>query len=139
IELMPFGEGVPVPTARVKALLREQGIEHVPDTARGWGPAHHVRARDVVTGATGFVGFIGALTENFCASCNRCRVTARGEFQACLGGQDRVPLGALIRSGATDADLEAAVRGALGRKDDRHRMDAGGARLVLLPMMGIGG
>lgn len=139
IELMPFGEGVPVPTATVKALLRAQGIDHEPDGARGWGPAHHVRARDAATGATGLVGFIGALTENFCDRCNRCRITARGEFQACLGGRDRVPLAALLRAGATDDDLEAAVRGALARKDDRHRMDAAGARLVLLPMMGIGG
>ncbi len=139
IELMPFGDGVAVPTARVKALLEEQGISHEPDATRGWGPAHHVVARDAHTGATGLVGFIGALTGNFCDRCNRCRITARGELQACLGGRDRVPLAAMLRAGATDADLEAAVRDALARKDDRHHMDAAGARLVLLPMMGIGG
>jgi cyclic pyranopterin phosphate synthase len=66
-------------------------------------------------------------------------VTARGEFQACLGGRDREPLGKLLRAGASDDELAEAVRRALGRKEDRHHMDEAGARLVLLPMMGIGG
>jgi GTP 3',8-cyclase len=139
IELMPFGEGEPVPTCRVKDLLRAQGLLLEPDAARGWGPAHHVRGRDPGSGEAGLVGFIGALTENFCDLCNRCRVTARGEFQACLGGQEREPLGALLRAGASDEELRTAVLRALGRKGDRHRMDEAGARLVLLPMMGIGG
>jgi GTP 3',8-cyclase len=139
IELMPFGAGEPVPTIELKDLLRGQGLALEPDATRGWGPAHHVLGWDPSTGATGLIGFIGALTENFCERCNRCRVTARGEFQSCLGGQDREPLGALLRAGASDDELTAAVRRALGRKDDRHHMDQEGARLVLLPMMGIGG
>jgi len=139
IELMPFGEGEPVSTAEVKALLRAQGVSLEPDPTRGWGPAHYLRGLDAARGCGGLVGFIGAVTENFCAGCNRARVTATGEFQACLGGRDRVPLAALMRSGASDEELEARVRGALLRKEDRHHMDDAGARLVLLPMMGIGG
>jgi GTP 3',8-cyclase len=133
IELMPFGEGAPVPTAEVKRRLGEQGIPLLPDPKRGWGPAHYMR------GPGGLVGFIGAITENFCEGCNRARVTADGGFQACLGGSERVSLRDRIRAGASDDELEAAVRGALGRKEPRHRMDQAGARLVTLPMMGIGG
>ncbi|HEY7725520.1 MAG TPA: GTP 3',8-cyclase MoaA [Anaeromyxobacteraceae bacterium] len=133
IELMPFGDGAPVPTAEVKRLLGLQGVPLAPDPARGWGPAHYMR------GDGGLVGFIGAITENFCERCNRARLTADGGFQACLGGRDRVSLRDLLRAGAADEVLADAVRGALGRKDPRHRMDDAGARLVTLPMMGIGG
>ncbi|MBI5070914.1 MAG: GTP 3',8-cyclase MoaA [Deltaproteobacteria bacterium] len=133
IELMPFGDGVPVPTAAVKERLAAQGVPLAPDPKRGWGPAHYMR------GEGGLVGFIGAITENFCESCNRARLTAEGGFQACLGGRDRVSLRDLLRAGAGEEELAAAIHGALSRKDPRHHMDEAGARLVTLPMMGIGG
>jgi cyclic pyranopterin phosphate synthase len=139
IEVMPFGEGEPMPTAAVKALLAAQGLTLQPDPTRGWGPAHHVRGRDLESGQEGLIGFIGAMSENFCASCNRARISSGGEFQACLGGHDRVPLAALMRQGASDALLATKVREALGRKDERHHMEAAGAKLVLLSMKGIGG
>jgi cyclic pyranopterin phosphate synthase len=135
IELMPFAGGAPVPTQRVKALLADQGVRLEPDDHRGWGPAHHLRE----VGGMRRVGFIGAMTENFCASCNRARVTAAGEFQACLGGAARADLRAPLRAGASDGELEARVRGALAAKAPRHRMDEPGAGLVLFPMRGIGG
>jgi cyclic pyranopterin phosphate synthase len=137
IELMPFGGGAPVPVGRMKALLAEQGVELVPDDKRGWGPAHYMRQAG--RGPPRRVGFIGAMTENFCDRCNRARVTATGEFQACLGGDSRFNLRDLIRAGAGDAELEAVVREALQVKGPRHHMEEAGAGLVLLPMMGIGG
>jgi cyclic pyranopterin phosphate synthase len=133
IELMPFGEGAPIPTAEVKRRLEAQRVPLVPDPKRGWGPAHYMR------GPGGLVGFIGAITENFCEKCNRARVSADGGFQACLGGRDRVDLRELVRSGADDEALAEAVRGALARKGPRHHMEEPDARLVTLPMMGIGG
>ncbi len=140
IELMPFGEGRPVPLARVKALLGEQGVPLEPDGHRGWGPAHYMRLAGSRAGDRSTrVGFIGAVTHNFCDACNRARITADGEFQACLGGDSRVPLRDLLRAGTPDAEIEALVRGALARKAPRHHMDEEGQRLVLLPMRGIGG
>ena len=138
IELMPFGHGTPVPTARVKALLAAQGIALEPCDKRGWGPAHYMREGGAGEAAR-HVGFIGAMTENFCDRCNRARVAADGGFQACLGGRDRAPLRDLLRAGADDAALADAVRGALARKAPRHHMDDGGPGLVLLPMRAIGG
>jgi cyclic pyranopterin phosphate synthase len=139
IELMPFGKGTPVPTARVKELLAEQGVPLEPCDKRGWGPAHYMRGRDA-GGAERHVGFIGAMTENFCDRCNRARVSADGGFQACLGGEARVPLRELMREGAPDEALEQRVRAALGAKKDRHHMEEACSGLVqLMPMMGIGG
>lgn len=138
IERMPFGEGEVVPLSEVRRRLEAAGIALAPDPFRGWGPARHMRGRDR-DGREGLVGFIGAMTENFCESCNRARVAADGGFQACLGGDDRTSLRDLLRGGASDAAIAAAVRGALSRKAPRHRMDDLGAGLVLLPMRGIGG
>jgi cyclic pyranopterin phosphate synthase len=139
IELMPFGRGAPVPTAQVKALLAEQGIRLEPCERRGWGPAHHMRGVDAA-GRERHVGFIGAMTENFCDRCNRARLTAEGEFQACLGGEARVDLRGPLRAGAGDDVLEARVRAALGAKAPRHHMEGVAQGLVRLrPMMGIGG
>ncbi|BDG04494.1 GTP 3',8-cyclase MoaA [Anaeromyxobacter oryzae] len=138
IEQMPFGGGTPVPLAEVRRRLEAEGFALSPDPWRGWGPARHMRARDG-DGREGLVGFIGAMTENFCEDCNRARVAADGGFQACLGGQDRVNLRDLLRAGADDAEIAASVRGALAAKAPRHHMDEAGARLVLLPMRGIGG
>lgn len=138
IEQMPFGGGAPVPLAEVRRRLEADGFALTPDPWRGWGPARHMRARDA-GGREGLVGFIGAMTENFCEDCNRARVTADGGFQACLGGQDRLNLRDLLRAGADDGAIAAAVRAALARKAPRHHMEEAGAGLVLLPMRGIGG
>ncbi len=139
IEQMPFGGGADtVPLGEVRARLEREGFRLVPDPWRGWGPARHMRGTDR-DGREGLVGFIGAMTENFCEDCNRARVAADGGFQACLGGHDRAPLRELMRAGAPDEALAEAVRGALGRKAPRHHMDERGSGLVLLPMRAIGG
>lgn len=139
IELMPFGSGVPVPSAETKRLLAEQGIALRPDEARGWGPAYHMRGCAIADGreVTGLVGFIAAMTENFCGSCNRIRVAADGSLRSCLGGRDRLPLRDLLHAGASDDEIAAGILAELRRKGDRHQMERGGCGL--LPMVGTGG
>jgi cyclic pyranopterin phosphate synthase len=127
IELMPFGPGEPVPTSEVKRLLVAQGVRLSRDGTSGWGPAHHMRGESEAGGErlAGLVGFIGAMTENFCDSCNRVRVGADGALRACLGGRDRIPLVDLLRSGAGEEALGAAVHRALAGKGERHAMAQG--------------
>jgi cyclic pyranopterin phosphate synthase len=139
IELMPFGPGRPVPTAEVKRLLEAQGVALAPDATRGWGPAYHMRGTSTDGGrpVSGLVGFIGAMTENFCEGCNRVRVGADGSLRACLGGRDRVPLRDLLAAGTPDAEVAERIRAALLAKRDRHHMDEDGGGL--LPMIGTGG
>lgn len=139
IELMPFGPGAPVPTAEVKRLLEAQGIRLEPDATRGWGPAYHMRGTSAVgdRAVSGLVGFIGAMTENFCDSCNRVRVGADGSLRACLGGRGRLGLKELLRGGASDGDVAQAIRAALLGKSERH--DLAHSRGQLLPMIGTGG
>ncbi len=139
IELMPFGPGRPVPTAEVKRLLEAQGIRLEPDATRGWGPAYHMRgtSQDGERTVSGLVGFIGAMTENFCDGCNRVRVGADGSLRACLGGRERLPVGELVAAGATDGEIAARIRAALLGKGDRHHMGEGGGPLP--SMSGTGG
>lgn len=138
IELMPFGEGEPVPMAEVKALLGAQGVRLTPDATRGWGPARHMRGEsgEGAQRVEGLVGFIGAMTESFCEDCNRVRVGADGALRACLGGRDRLELLPLLAQ-SDDAQVAERVREALLAKGDRHDMAA--ARGRLLPMIGTGG
>jgi cyclic pyranopterin phosphate synthase len=135
IELMPFAGGTPVATDDLVARLAADGIVLHADLGRsdGRGPA------DYRQGSGGSVGFIGALTHNFCSSCNRLRVSTRGELQACLGGAERVPLAHLLADGVAPARLEREIRGALARKEEGHRFLEPRVQGRLLSMMGIGG
>jgi cyclic pyranopterin phosphate synthase len=138
IELMPFGQGTPVPTAELVEQLQAAGIPLAPEPAEEAssptsGPARYWRA------STGRVGFISPLTQNFCGGCNRVRVASNGDLRSCLGGRAQAPLHQLIRGGASDADLALAIRGALGEKPEGHRFTEAGNGSTLLPMMGIGG
>jgi cyclic pyranopterin phosphate synthase len=138
IELMPFGRGTPVPLAEVRQLLTDQGIRLEPDASRGWGPANHMRGfGEGAPPEGGLLGFIGAMTENFCEGCNRVRVAADGSLRACLGGREQVSLKGLLRDGRPDAEIGEAIRSALLLKRERHEMGAAGTRLV--PMVGTGG
>ncbi|MCY1077547.1 GTP 3',8-cyclase MoaA [Archangium lansingense] len=136
IELMPFGQGTPVPTAELVKRLQDTGLSLVPDEAQrgpAAGPAQYWRAPG------GLVGFISPLTQNFCGGCNRVRVASNGDLRSCLGGRAQAPLHTLIRGGATDSELALAIRQALGEKPEGHRFTEPGTRTALLSMMGIGG
>jgi len=139
IELMPFGLGEPVPIAEVKTLLAAQGVRLEPDASRGWGPAYHMRghAEDGGRPVTGLVGFIGAMTENFCEGCNRVRVAADGSLRACLGGRERLSLKPLLRDGTSDEVIAGQIVAALAQKRERHDLARSAGQLV--SMIGTGG
>ena len=76
------------------------------------------------------------MTEHFCDDCNRLRLTATGELHACLGHDDAVSLRDVVRNGGTDADLVAAIAGAVAGKRAGH---AFGDHPPAKHMIGIGG
>ena len=80
------------------------------------GPARYVRVAE--TG--GRLGFITPLSHNFCETCNRVRLTCTGTLHTCLGREDASDLRAVIRAGADDAELIAAVRLAVDAKPEGH-------------------
>jgi cyclic pyranopterin phosphate synthase len=74
-------------------------------------------------GAPGSVGFIASVSEPFCGSCNRLRLTADGHFRTCLFALDEVDLKGPMRAGAGDDDLETLLRQAVARKWSGHRIN----------------
>ena len=80
------------------------------------GPARYVRVAE--TG--GRLGFITPLSHNFCEACNRVRLTCTGTLHTCLGREDASDLRAVLRAGASDADLVDAIRLAVDAKPQGH-------------------
>jgi len=71
----------------------------------------------------GRIGVIPSVTEPFCDSCNRMRLTAEGQFRTCLFALEETDLREPMRRGASDHDLEGLVRDAMWRKWAGHRID----------------
>ncbi|CAK1585799.1 unnamed protein product [Parnassius mnemosyne] len=92
-----------------------------------------------VEGYLGRVGFISSMTQPFCASCNRLRLTADGNLKVCLLGAAEVSLAAALRGGADDARLRRLVRTALYNKKPQHAGMQNLARMENRPMILIGG
>ena len=93
---------------RTYPLLRQDG---------GREPARSYRFAD---GAPGRVAVIPSVTAPFCATCNRVRLTADGQFRTCLFSLEETDLRALLRSGANDADIASAVAAAVSGKWAGH-------------------
>lgn len=120
IELMPIGCGTQVeriPSAEVSQRLREAFGEPAEDTQPyGYGPARYVK----YPGFKGAVGFISAVSHEFCVSCNRVRLTADGRLKLCLNHTKGLDLRGMLRQGADDREILDAVRRAIEEKPARH-------------------
>jgi cyclic pyranopterin phosphate synthase len=66
---------------------------------------------------------IASVTEPFCDTCNRLRLTAEGQFRSCLFSLDEVDLRGPLRSGASDDELSELIRGGVERKWSGHRIN----------------
>jgi cyclic pyranopterin phosphate synthase len=130
IEVMPLGE---VEGERIDHYLPLTAVKDAldarwtltPSDHRSGGPARYFDIAE--TG--GRIGLITPLTNNFCAGCNRVRVTATGRLYACLGGAEQVDLRAALRSETPDENLAAALDEAMRIKPERHhfRIERGAA------------
>ncbi|HCB77061.1 MAG TPA: GTP 3',8-cyclase MoaA [Sphingomonas bacterium] len=112
-----------VPLTRVLEQLRAR-FDLAPDARSTGGPARYWR----VAGSVVRLGLISPLTGNFCAGCNRVRLTTEGMLYTCLGHEDSVDLKAAIRDGGLAA-VDAAIDDALAAKPLAHdfRIEAGAA------------
>lgn len=123
IEVMPFANNAGFQTGHI---VREAELRAHLETAFGpLAPLHEGRldgeARMFrVPGARGAIGFISPVSSPFCAACNRVRLTADGRLRLCLLRDDEGDVRELLRGGATDGELEAALRAAIHRKPWGH-------------------
>lgn len=68
----------------------------------------------------GKIGFVSPVSNHFCGTCNRVRLTATGGIKACLHGEEIVDLGAALRRGDGDEEIAGLIRAALFRKPEEH-------------------
>ena len=120
IELMPLGCGkdlTPIPTDEMIARCRETfGEMQEDDTLHGYGPARYLRPK----GFVGSLGFISPLSHEFCSSCNRIRLTGDGFLKLCLNHKAGIDLRSMLRGGASDEEIGAAMKEAIAGKPQRH-------------------
>jgi cyclic pyranopterin phosphate synthase len=76
-------------------------------------------------GALGVVGFISPVSEPYCGSCNRMRLTADGKFHLCLLNDDELDVKQTIRSGGGREAVSAILLKAIAQKPTGHRLDQG--------------
>ncbi|ACV06997.1 GTP 3',8-cyclase MoaA [Kytococcus sedentarius] len=91
----------------------------------------------------GRIGTIASVTEPFCGSCDRTRISADGQLRSCLFSQDETDLRGLLRGGADDEQIARAWLGTMAAKPRAHGSDAGGFGEDFVqperPMNAIGG
>ena len=121
IETMPMGDTGRSATNHylsldvVKQQLQQQ-FELIPGIVPGGGPARYMR----VAGTEVKIGFITPISQHFCETCNRVRLSADGTLYLCLGQDDKVELRPLLRAGADTETLKQAIVDAIAHKPERH-------------------
>lgn len=129
IEPMPMGEAGrsarPADLAAIRARLLQR-FDLVDTLVPGGGPARYLKSGD----GRFTVGFITPMSQHFCPTCNRVRLSAEGKLYLCLGQNDAVDLKSLLRDGATAADIDSAIVSALASKPAHHDFNATPAKMV---------
>ena len=99
------------------------------------GPATDFEFEDGI----GRIGFIASISQPFCMSCNRIRITADGKLRNCLFSHDETDVRGLLRSDASDDRITAAIRSSVASKKEGHEINT--ARFIQpdRPMYSIGG
>ena len=77
----------------------------------------------LIAGSQTQVGFISPHSHNFCAECNRLRVSAEGRLLMCLGNEESIDLRDLLRSGRSDDEIKSTIIDSLAIKPERHVFD----------------
>lgn len=129
IEAMPVGDtgrsvGF-VDLGPIRRRLQKQ-FDLIDGVVPGGGPARYIVSKDRRIN----IGFITPLSQHFCATCNRVRLTVDGTLCLCLGQEDQVDLRALVRSGCSDEELKRAICEGIARKPERHEFKEAPHRVI---------
>lgn len=143
IEYMPIGSGEDcggcgwgpadvVPAKEIIETISAQaqsiGLESLQPaiaTPDGWGPAQYYR----LPGAQGTVGVISAISNHFCASCNRLRLTADGKIKPCLFSDTEYDIRSALRK-ASEEEVLSVFKATLFHKPSGHEHRVGTRRMM---------
>ena len=136
IETMPVGAGgqdardLYVSLDEVRERL-ERRFDFEPAKMKGAGPARYLKVR----GKRLKIGFITPMSQHFCESCNRVRLSSEGTLYLCLGQEDKLEFRPLLRQDLSDDALKEAVLEAIQRKPEKHEFNTRPEQVVRLMSM----
>ncbi len=140
IEHMPIGESRmkntdPLLITDIKKKISTMGKLVSVDKESSDGPAERYKFE----GAKGEIGFIGAISQHFCESCNRLRLTASGQLRPCLLSDINEDLKIKIRAGCSDEEITETILKAVAQKPSTHSLLEDEKISVSSQMSSIGG
>ena len=121
IETMPVGSTGRNAAANYQDLAEvrkqiSQKYELVPSVMSGGGPARYYK----IKGSDLNIGFITPISQHFCETCNRVRLSVDGALYMCLGDEHKFELRPLLRAGISDEELKRQIIQALDMKPEKH-------------------
>ncbi len=114
----------------VKQTL-SKSFELIPGVMPGGGPARYVQIKNTDLR----IGFITPISQHFCESCNRVRLSTDGTLYLCLGQDDKLELRPLLRAGISDDELKNVLIQAIGLKPEKHEFNEKPEQVVRLMSM----
>ena len=142
IEFMPLGENDywspdrALHTPQIMNTIKSTyALEPVASKIDQNGPARRFR----IPGGRGEIGFISPLSQHFCDTCNRIRLTPDGRLRNCLFSDQEVNIKQALRSGARDEELERIIRDSISQKPSGHQLQEDASHKCKRSMWKIGG
>ncbi len=136
IETMPMGTTADEASKHyinlhgVKQQLAKR-FDFIPGVMPGGGPARYVQVKNTHLR----IGFITPISQHFCETCNRVRLSVDGTLYLCLGQNDRIELRLLLRQGISDKELKTVLINAIRLKPEKHEFNQKPQQVVRLMSM----
>lgn len=136
IETMPIGStGIEASKHYLDLQIVKQKLseryELIPSVMLGGGPARYVQVKNTDLR----IGFITPISQHFCATCNRVRLSVDGTLYLCLGQEHKVELRPLLRQNISDEELHQAIIAAIAIKPEKHEFRDNPGQIVRLMNM----
>jgi cyclic pyranopterin phosphate synthase len=131
IELMPLGGGETAHVALAQFVPSRETKQRIEDAlgrlapVPGGHPSDESKNFRFADGKGGVIGFISPVSEPYCGSCNRMRLTADGKFHLCLLNDDELDVKKALRTGGGVPAVAAILARAVALKPTGHRLDEG--------------
>ena len=130
IELMPLGGGETAHLSLAQYVPSKETRQRIEDALGPLQPLPRLHPSDESRNfrfaqGRGVVGFISPVSEPYCGTCNRMRLTADGRFHLCLLNDDELDVKRALRSGGGIPEVEAILAKAVGLKPTGHRLEEG--------------
>lgn len=141
IEMMPTAQNrmwenrTCIPVTEIEKKIRQRYELEPVQGGSSSGPAKVYKIKN----GAGEIGFISAISNHFCDTCNRLRLTAEGKLRSCLFSDYEVDLSDGFKRGETDGWFVDKLKESLKAKPERHKLDTDSKPPCIKPMISIGG